>query len=111
MFTVSEVGGKFYVAGGAPMAGYPKRALAQMMVDALNNPRGMRSLRTVERLSKLKHFKICNRISGADLGVYSGETSGDALNAMARDAGYRDYADACADVGGEGELLINEVIY
>jgi len=37
--------------------------------------------------------------AGQDLGVYLGETEGQALDALAREAGYQDQADA-ADVAG-----------
>ena len=43
-------------------------------------------------------YRISNPISGTILGTYEGETSEAALEAMARDAGYRDYAECCADV-------------
>ena len=47
-------------------------------------------------------FRIYNRTSGQELGTYDGDTETDALDAMARDAGYRDFADACDTVGGDG---------
>lgn len=37
---------------------------------------------------------------GVDMGVYEGATAKDALDAMSRDAGYRDHASAC-EVTGE----------
>jgi hypothetical protein len=43
-----------------------------------------------------KQFEIANTHSGLVLGVYEGETADDALDAMARDAGYQDYRDACS---------------
>lgn len=60
----------------------------------------------------MKKWKIENRVSGVNLGVYEGPTQGDALDAMARDAGYRDYAEAC-EVTGESieneDLDITEI--
>jgi hypothetical protein len=58
----------------------------------------------------MKSFAISNTISGADLGTYTGETADDALDAMARDAGYASYA-ACQEATGEQrtDLLVREV--
>lgn len=40
-------------------------------------------------------YQIGNK-QGADLGIYEGDTPDAALDAMARDAGYADYRDACS---------------
>tara|TARA_R110000868_G_C10867151_1_gene761994 strand:+ start:1199 stop:1489 length:291 start_codon:yes stop_codon:yes gene_type:complete len=50
-------------------------------------------------------YTICNQTSGIDLGTYRGATPADALDDMARDAGYADYADACEVAGDDGLLV------
>ena len=42
----------------------------------------------------MKTYKITNTASGIEMGTYKGESEQDALDAMARDAGYADYEDA-----------------
>lgn len=55
-------------------------------------------------------YRIENTISGVVLGEYAGDTPEQALDAMARDAGYSDYAEACevAPVK-DGEIRVTEV--
>ncbi len=43
----------------------------------------------------MKSYQIINTISGLDLGVYDAEDEDDALDVMARDTGYEDFAAAC----------------
>ncbi len=40
-------------------------------------------------------YTITNIVSGTNLGTYVADSEADALNAMARDAGYADYRTAC----------------
>lgn len=46
----------------------------------------------------MRYWKITNRVSGLVLGAYLADSEEAALDAMARDAGYTDYAHMC---GGE----------
>lgn len=43
----------------------------------------------------MNHYSIENRTSGHCFGIYSGDDERAALDAFARDAGYRDHDDAC----------------
>lgn len=58
----------------------------------------------------MSKYLITNTISGVELGVYEGNTESEALDAMARDAGYSDYAECC-DVAPviEGEIVVERV--
>lgn len=48
-------------------------------------------------------WKIVDQSTGRALGVYSGGTADAALDNMARQAGYDDYADLCAAEGRDVE--------
>ncbi len=57
-----------------------------------------------------KTYRIGNTISGADLGAYEGATEAEALDAMARDAGYTDYAEAeSVALAAYGEIGATEI--
>ena len=47
----------------------------------------------------MKTYQISNRTSGVILGTYRAEDERGALNAMAKDGGYRDHAAACHILG------------
>lgn len=57
-----------------------------------------------------KHFEITNTVSGHSFGIYEAETSEEALDAMARDAGYTDHASVPEECrADEGTLKVTEV--
>lgn len=59
-----------------------------------------------------KTFQIENIKSGVILGTYEAKDEHDALDLMARDAGYPDYAAVQAQpelAAGDGEVLVTEV--
>jgi hypothetical protein len=43
----------------------------------------------------MARFKIENTVSGTVIGEFDADDEQDALDAMAREAGYRDHAEAC----------------
>lgn len=55
-------------------------------------------------------YNICNTLTGADLGNYEGATPEEALDAMARQTGYDNYAEACEVAPTyEGEIAVTVV--
>lgn len=55
-------------------------------------------------------YRISSRETGLVLGEYQAESPEAALDAMARDAGYRDHAHACETTETDGsELVVEEV--
>lgn len=57
----------------------------------------------------MSQYEISNRSSGQILGTYIGATHWEALDAMARDAGYRDYAQACQETGAYDDLIVSRL--
>jgi hypothetical protein len=54
-------------------------------------------------------YRITSRTSGPDLGIYYARSEADALDVLARDAGYQDFATACAVTGDDGaDLRVEE---
>jgi len=54
-------------------------------------------------------YTISNAVSGAVFGVYEGTSKDDALDSLARDAGYDDYFDACESGFDGDDLIVTEV--
>lgn len=58
----------------------------------------------------MKHYRIENTISGADLGTYYADSVREALDLQARVVGYTDYAELDRIVPAEeGEILVSPV--
>lgn len=54
-------------------------------------------------------YTIENTASGVVLGTYEAESAETALDAMARDAGYADYAACCAEApAADREIVVSE---
>jgi len=53
-------------------------------------------------------YRITNTHSGGNLGVYEADSKQEALDAMSRDAGYADQAEACEALGSYGDDLLVE---
>lgn len=56
----------------------------------------------------MRHYRIHNRTSGQVLGIFDAPSPQAALDALARDAGYRDAAHA-TEVAGTADLCVTEV--
>lgn len=55
-------------------------------------------------------YQIENTLSGVVFGVYEGDTEAEALDALARDAGYRDNAEVELEHPSQpGEILVTEI--
>jgi len=59
--------------------------------------------------NEILSYTISNAISGMVLGVYEGTSKDDALDTLARDAGYEDYFDACESGFNGDDLIVTEV--
>ena len=55
-------------------------------------------------------FRIETTASGVILGDYEAATTFEALDAMARDAGYADYADCCGSVPTKGGEVVASLL-
>jgi hypothetical protein len=51
-------------------------------------------------------YLIENKVSGATLGEYEGENEAEALEACARDAGYKSFADQNSVIGSDGSDIV-----
>jgi hypothetical protein len=57
-------------------------------------------------------FNICNAISGTDFGSYEGDTEEEALDALAIEAGYRDFAEALrVSPAALDEIIVTRISY
>ena len=59
--------------------------------------------------NEIMNYTISNARSGMVLGIYEGTSKDDALDTLARDAGYEDYFDACESGFNGDDLIVTEV--
>jgi hypothetical protein len=59
--------------------------------------------------NEILSYTISNAISGLVLGVYQGTSKDDALDTLARDAGYADFFDACESGEDGDDLIVTEI--
>jgi hypothetical protein len=59
----------------------------------------------------MNRYQIENTASGVVFGIYEGETEREALDALARDAGYKDHAEVEVqfDSYAKGEIVVTEI--
>lgn len=58
----------------------------------------------------MSKYRIFNTTSGHCLGVYEGEDEKDVLDAMARDAGCRDFEHSCEVTESDGSDVVAEEV-
>jgi hypothetical protein len=57
-------------------------------------------------------YSIENTVSGQSLGIYDADSEHGALEAMARDAGYNSYAEACEVAAvPDGEIVVVPYVF
>ncbi|WP_350449657.1 hypothetical protein [Aminobacterium mobile] len=54
-------------------------------------------------------YEICNKNSNHSFGFFQADTEKEALEQLAKQAGYDSYREACAVVGSADELIVNLV--
>jgi hypothetical protein len=59
--------------------------------------------------NEILSYTISNAISGHCFGIYEGTSKDDALDTLARDAGYADFFDACESGEDGDDLIVTEI--
>jgi hypothetical protein len=58
----------------------------------------------------MNKYRISNTASGVEFGIYEGANESEALDAMARDAGYKDHTDVEEQFGQkDGEIVVTQM--